>query len=58
MTKIAIGRPRSVPRPTGNGPDAGFTTWHFCQLHFRNFLKSTGRFSTNAFRPSIASSVR
>ena len=27
-------------------------------LHFRNFLKSTGRFSTNAFRPSIASSVR
>src|SRR2546426_12784156 len=25
--------------------------------HVRNFLKLTGRFSTNGFRPSIASSV-
>src|SRR5947209_11377054 len=42
------------------GPDGGMSTEtnpDWTVSYRRNFLKSTGRFSTNAFRPSIASSV-
>jgi hypothetical protein len=41
-----------APRAAGDDGDAPGEP-----AHLRNFRKSTGRFSTNAFRPSIASSV-
>lgn len=39
--------------PVSPCPSAGW----IASRYFRNFAKLTGRFSTKAFRPSIASSV-